>query len=283
MTLISGLSNSVPDEVVQAVAAALRVDPGQLATSGENDLTVVLQTGDELRETRRSIQRDGIHFYNYYTMAAPPGRVAPVILDILCPADRRPALNNGHLEPAITVNLGPGDINGRWGEQLDADTWQVLAANDGPDAWITGDTYVEPSYCPHSYSLAGDRPARIVSYTGQSNLAPVVDEANTWSEPAFAAYVQLLDGGLPTGDLLDLLLARRGFDRTSAAAAADVAPQDLAAAVTDPTGGLAVLHAVAAHTGIDHRLLLPPAPRHDAVGKTCLSIAEARRSRRRFG
>ena len=27
-------------------------------------------------------------------------------------------LNNGHLEQAITVNLGPGDIYGRWGENI---------------------------------------------------------------------------------------------------------------------------------------------------------------------
>ena len=26
-----------------------------------------------------------------------------------------PKLNNGHLEQAITVNLGPSDIFGRWG------------------------------------------------------------------------------------------------------------------------------------------------------------------------
>jgi hypothetical protein len=45
---------------------------------------------------------------------------------------------------------------------LDASTWQVMATNTGDDNWIVGDSYVEPSFLPHSYSLVTDVPARMV-------------------------------------------------------------------------------------------------------------------------
>ncbi|MFC4039799.1 helix-turn-helix domain-containing protein [Dactylosporangium siamense] len=281
--LLAGGATTVPPEQVTAVAGALRIDPSQLGERLRGDLTVLHQTPEALHETRRPIQRDGIHFYNYYSMVAPTGRIAPVILDILCPAGRLPALNNGHLEPAITVNLGPGDIHGRWGEQLSAQTWQVLAASSGVDAWITGDSYIEPSYCPHAYSLATERPARIVSYTGQSNIAALADEVNGWSDTAFAAYLERLDRGLNPGDVFDLLIARRGYDRQGVSAAAGVSSQELAAAIADPLSGLATFRAVGRAVGIDYRLLLPPERRHDDVGKTCFSLDEARTSKRRFG
>ena len=106
-----------PEALVAAVASFLQVQPHQLTASERRGLTVLTRTADELLATNRPIRRGGIHFYNYYTMASPPDAVGPVILDILCPADRLPDLNNGHLEPAITVNIGPGDIHGRWGRR----------------------------------------------------------------------------------------------------------------------------------------------------------------------
>lgn len=272
-----GPVRAVPQGTADALAAALRVEAGQLAADPGVDLTVLTQDADELAATRRPIDRDGIHFYNYYSMAAPPGRVAPVILDILCPADRLPALNNGHLEPAITVNIGPGDIHGRWGTELSEATWQVLHAD--PASWIVGDSYVEPSYCPHSYSLAGSRPARIVSYTGQANLSPLVEEANSWSAPAFQRWLDALDGMQSGGPpaLLQLLLARRGHTVQTASAATGV---DLLDAVQ--TQNTAVLRTVGAAIGLDYRLLLGPQCRRDEVGKTCLTMRESHESARQF-
>lgn len=281
--LLAGGIAEVDDELLGRIAVALRIDPAQLGAQAARDLTVLHQSAERLAATRRPIQRDGIHFYNYYSRAAPPGRVAPVILDILCPADRLPALNNGHLEPAITVNLGPGDIHGRWGRDLTPQTWQVLGANMGDDPWIVGDSYVEPSYCPHSYSLAGTAPARIVSYTGQSNMAPVIEEANTWSDSAYARYLELLDGGLPPGDLLDLLLARRGYDRPSAAAAIGLDLGGLNKAIDDPMAGIDVLRSLARMVGLDYRLLLPAERSHDEVGKSYRDVPGARATRRRLG
>ncbi|GAA0936118.1 histidine kinase [Nonomuraea longicatena] len=273
-----------PDDVAAAVARTLVIEPEKLAASGRRDLTVLTRTARQLHDTRRPIQRDGIHFYNYYTMAAPPGAVAPVILDILCPEGRVPALNNGHMEPAITVNLGPGDINGRWGEELSPATWQVMRANGDGDAWIVGDSYVEPSFCPHSYSLASGIPARIVSYTGHSNLAALVEDVNDWAErPAQALLDHLGDGPSPRA-LAVLLLSRRGHTMDSAAAVLGTSGEKLAAALDDSAGDTAddVLRELGSALGFDHRLLLPPERRHDSVGKTYRDIAECRRDTRPF-
>ncbi|MER8224372.1 2-hydroxyethylphosphonate dioxygenase [Streptomyces sp. NPDC094143] len=269
----------------EALAKALGVEFAQLAADAHRNLAVVHKSADEMHASRRPIQRDGIHFYNYYTLAAPEGRVAPVVLDILCPADRLPALNNGHLEPAITVNLGPGDINGRWGEEITPQTWRVLHANHGTDRWITGDSYVEPSYCPHSYSLTGDAPARIVSYTAQSNIAPLMTEANNWSSGAFEEALKALSGKVSAGSVLDLFLARRVHTRASAVEAAGVEPAALEAALRSPASdrGLTVLRRLGRALGFDYRILLPADDQHDGVGKTWTTIDDSRRSRRAVG
>ncbi|KAA8884801.1 helix-turn-helix transcriptional regulator [Nocardia colli] len=269
-----------PDELADALARALQITPEQLVASGRADLTVLLRTAQELRDTRRPIQRDGIHFYNYYTMAAPQGAVAPVILDIRCPADRLPALNNGHLEPAITINLGPGDIHGRWGEELGEATWQVISANPDEDNWIVGDSYVEPSYCPHTYSLASDASARIVSYTGQSALAGLIEDVNDWSDPAAHAMLGWLDESLTPQKVATLLLSRRGHTIESAAEALGIRASDLIAALDE--GALDQLRDLGTTLGFDYRLLLRPATRHDAVGKTFKDIAQCRKEIRDF-
>ncbi|MFI9404510.1 histidine kinase [Nocardia sp. NPDC052316] len=273
-------SQEWPDELAAAVARALQISPEQFAASGRSGLTVLVRTAQDLHDTRRPIQRDGIHFYNYYTMAAPQGAVAPVILDILCPADRLPALNNGHLEPAITINLGPGDIHGRWGEELSEATWQVIRANAGADKWIVGDSYVEPSYCPHTYSLAGAAPARIVSYTGQSSLAGLMEDVNDWSDPAAHAMFGRLDEGPAPRQVATLLLDRRGHTLASAASLLGAAEAELIAALDE--GGIELLRAMGATLGFDYRLLIRPATRHDAVGKTFKDIEECRRETRAF-
>ncbi|MFF3223435.1 histidine kinase [Nocardia suismassiliense] len=274
------LSEEWPDELAAAVARALQITPEQFAASGRSGLTVLVRTAQELHDTRRPIQRDGIHFYNYYTMAAPQGAVAPVILDILCPADRLPALNNGHLEPAITINLGPGDIHGRWGEELSEATWQVIRANAGADNWIVGDSYVEPSYCPHTYSLAGAAPARIVSYTGQSSLAGLMEDVNDWSDPAAHAMFGRLEEGPAPQQVATLLLDRRGHTLESAAALLGAGEADLLAALDE--GDIELLRALGTTLGFDYRLLIRPATRHDAVGKTFKDIEECRRETRAF-
>jgi plasmid maintenance system antidote protein VapI len=270
------------DDMTQRLAGLLDVAPRQLM-AGQDQPSVIVMPAAEMSRTQRPLHRDGIHFYNYYSMAAPTGHPGPVILDILCPADRLPALNNGHLEPAITVNLGPGDISGRWGEELTEDTWRVLSANRGGDAWIVGDSYMEPTYCPHSYARAGSEPARIISYTAAAPLAPLVEASDQWPDEAFDAWLGTVAEASP-GDLLRTQLARRGYDPAAADAAAGLEPGTTAALLDGTAASYwATATALGAALGFDYRLLLPARQDADAVGKTFCSVQESRATVRRFG
>lgn len=267
---------AVSDEFAELLAKHLEVELSQLAGGAAKNL-VVVRTAAELWATCRAVDRDGIHFYNYYSMAAPTGKVAPVVLDILCPAGRIPALNNGHLEPAITVNLGPGDIDGRWGTELTDATWQRMRAGTPAVPWVAGDSYVEPSFCPHTYSLAGDLPARIISYTGVSGLEPLITETNSWTDHAFSALVASVSDGSPAA-ILRSVLDRRGHDTASVAKQTGI-PEDRLA-VADLT--LDETRTVAAFLATDYRVLLPSMRVHDEVGKTFCSADSSVASIRSF-
>ena len=137
----------------------------------------IYQTKEEIRKTKRSINRGGIHFYNYYTLPSPHGYVAPVLIDILCPKEKMPTLNNGHLEPAITVSLGPNDIYARFAKKKNNLTFLKFKVNkDERTDWVVGSSYFEPSYCLHTYSRATDGPGKILSYTTKSNLENLFGE-----------------------------------------------------------------------------------------------------------
>ena len=137
----------------------------------------ILKYKNEIESTKRPIMKDGIHFYNYYTLPTPKGYVAPVLLDIMCPKSKLPKLNNGHLEPAITVSMGPNDIYARFNEKLKKDTWIKFGVNkDKKTKWIIGSSYFEPSFCKHSYSRASSGLGRIISYTTKSNIEMLLNE-----------------------------------------------------------------------------------------------------------
>jgi hypothetical protein len=275
--LLADEESDVAEDFAEMLAKQLEIELPQICGGTAKNL-VVICTAAEMRATRRAVRRDGIHFYNYYTMAAPAGKVAPVVLDILCPAGRLPALNNGHLEPAITVNLGPGDINGRWGTELTEATWRRLRAGSSAVPWVVGDSYVEPSFCPHTYSLATDVPARIISYTGVSGLEALVGETNSWADHAFEAMVESVADGSPAA-ILRGVLARRGHDLTSLARESGI-PRTRLADVADLT--LDEVRTVARVLATDYRVLLPAPREHDEVGKTFCSVESSVASIRQF-
>lgn len=283
LSLLDGTAAAVPDDCALRLAAGLSVAPTQLANGAPSGLSVIVMTAAELRTTCRPIQRDGIHFYNYYSMAGPPGHVAPVILDILCPVERVPQLNNGHLEPAITVNLGPGDIHGRWAENLTSDSWRVMAANRDDQNWICGDSYVEPSFCPHSYSLASEQPARIISYTGQSYLTDLFSELNHWTPTAFEAFIGDVGSGKPAA-LLRSILRRHGFTAATAAYATDTSCEHLKRWLAGAYDALSLqdLRVLGERLGFDYRVLLPAPRHHEELGLTYCSIEQSKESVRTF-
>lgn len=145
--------------------------PSSYITANEKTPSYIFKTKSMIDKTKRPIERDGIHFYNYYTLPTPTGYIAPVLIDILCPKNKLPKLNNGHLEPAITVNLGPNDIYARFDKKINKTTWKRFKVNkDRKTDWIVGASYFEPSYCVHTYSRATEGPGKILSYTTKSYL-----------------------------------------------------------------------------------------------------------------
>ena len=129
----------------------------------EDTPTFLFKTKKEIEKSRRSIKKDGIHFYNYYTLPTPRGYIAPVILDILCPKEKLPQLNEGHLEPAITISLGPNDIYARFAKKINKTTWIKFKVNKNKKSnWVVGSSYFEPSFCKHTYSRVTNGPGRIL-------------------------------------------------------------------------------------------------------------------------
>ena len=155
---------------IDVIADFLEISPLKLKKTNTTP-TYIFKSKKEIDKSKRSIKKDGIHFYNYYTLPTPNGFVAPVLLDILCPKNKLPKLNNGHLEPAITVSIGPNDIYARFGEKINKSNWTKFKVNkDKKNNWIVGSSYFEPSFCRHTYSQAENGLGRIISYTTKSNI-----------------------------------------------------------------------------------------------------------------
>ena len=275
---------SLRERALESICAVLNVTRSELLANTKRAPDVLVRQKSEIAATRRQISRDGIDFYNYYDLPAPRDHVAPVLLDILCPPERVPALNNGHREPAITVNLGPGSIMGRWGLSLEGDNCCLLSANLLHDRWITGDSYIEPAYCPHTYARADDHGARIISYTCRSNLAPLIDTSNTWGDDAFLQLSSGLTEACLQGKLLDAQLRRRGHSSASLAVSACVNASDLDAFLAGTGSELSTdeLRRVARVLGLDYRVFLSPQRQWDSVGKVVCPVEQSRATVRRF-
>ena len=173
----------------------------------------ILWTKSKIDKTKRPINRDGIHFYNYYSLPIPNGFVGPVILDILCPKNKLPKLNNGHLEQAITINLGNSDIYGRWGKKKNKVNFSKIKYNNSSkNPWIIGDTYVEPTYCPHSYSRATEHNSQILSYTAKSPLEKFIKNLNNWSKSNYENLIKNIKSKNPRVSILKLYLDNKGVD-----------------------------------------------------------------------
>tara|TARA_Y100000816_G_scaffold118414_1_gene83131 strand:+ start:316 stop:1632 length:1317 start_codon:yes stop_codon:yes gene_type:complete len=167
----------------------------------------------KILSTKRPIKRDSIHFYNYYTLPSPQGFKSPVILDILCPHYKVPKLNNGHLEQAITVNLGPGDIYGRWGENIKKkENFSIIKSNKSKNNWIVGDTYLEPTYLSHSYSLVDKTPSQILSYTAKSQLQKFSENSNIWPNQSYKNMIKAITKNGQKITFIKSFLNSRGLD-----------------------------------------------------------------------
>ncbi len=201
------------DFAIEKVAEVLQIPKTKLLKT-ENVPSYIYNSKEQIEKTRRPITRDGIHFYNYYTLPSPKGYVAPVLIDILCPKEKLPKLNNGHLEPAITVSLGPNDIHARFAKKINKLTFLKFRVNPDPKTnWVVGSNYYEPSYCLHTYSRASDGPGRILSYTTKSYTEKLF--YSKLNENSFNALSDKIDPDKPNRSFLLQDILNRGYDLKS--------------------------------------------------------------------
>ena len=132
----------------------------------------------------------------------------------MCPHNKVPKLNNGHLEHAITVNLGPGDIYGRWGKNIKKkENFSIIKSNKSKNNWIVGDTYLEPTYLSHSYSLVDDTPSQILSYTAKSQLEKFSENSNIWPDQSYKNMIKSMTKYGQKIIFIKSFLDSRGLDK----------------------------------------------------------------------
>ena len=201
--------NQLDNHSVDKLAEVLSIPPSYIFEQ-EKIPSYILNTKETIEKTKRPIQRGGIHFYNYYTLPSPQGYVAPVLIDILCPKERLPVLNNGHLEPAITISLGPNDIYARFAKKLNKETYLKFKINKDQDTnWVVGSSYFEPSYCLHTYSRATNGPGRILSYTTRSYLENLL--GNKLNDNSFKNFLSSIKNEKINRTLLGQDIQNKGY------------------------------------------------------------------------
>lgn len=269
------------NEDVDKIANFLHISADDLII---NNLPLYIhQSHIDMYASKRPIHRDGIHFYNYYSLPSPKGYVSPVILDILCPENVVPKLNNGHFEEAITVNLGPGDIYGRWDDDIkDPTSFSVMHANNDDDSWIVGDSYFEPSYCKHSYSLvSNEKPARILSYTAFNDLAEFKKQAMMSCD---VVKTNLYDNYYKKGfqGVVKKYLSAQMMSVDEFCLNLEISLEDFGSLSYQNTPDI-LIEKIAHFLKIDPRLLMAGSNGGDGLGKEYCSIEQSRKNIRKFG
>lgn len=243
----------------------------------------ILKTKKEIYETKRPIIKDGIHFYNYYTLPTPSGYVAPVLLDIMCPQNKLPKLNNGHLEPAITISMGPNDIYARFAEKLNKDSWVKFEINkDKKTNWIVGSSYFEPSFCRHTYSRANAGLGKIISYTTKSNIENLLNDK--LNDNSFNNFLKLNKGKQINRTLLKLEIESKGYALKDLAKKIKLSYKNLKNYFEQPEYTLKknYIKKICKFINSDPNFFIDKKPKEDALGKLYFDYRESIKSIRKF-
>ena len=234
----------------------------------------------KIKKTKRPIHRDGIHFYNYYSLPIPDGFVGPVILDILCPKEKMPKLNNGHLEQAITINLGKSDIYGRWGKSKNKLNFSRLKFNNSLiNTWIIGDTYLEPTYCPHTYSRATDRNSQILSYTAKSPAEELIKNLNKWSIENYKHLMKNINTRDIRLPILSFYLDNMGMDIKYLSKSINFKIKNLSQIIKNKKILLKICNFLKINPSLFYKKVYNS---EDAIGKTYLSYKESFKTIRKY-
>jgi len=246
----------------------------------------IFYSKEKILSTKRPIKRDGIHFYNYYTLPSPQGFKSPVILDILCPHNKIPKLNNGHLEQAITINLGPGDIYGRWGKNTNKkENYSIIKSNRYKNNWIVGDTYVEPTYLPHSYSLVDNTPSQILSYTAKSQLQKFSDNSNIWPDSSYNNFIASINKYGQKISFLKFFLNSRGFENNYISKKLNIPKRDINnffKSKKNNNKNKKILDKICKIMNVDPSIFYKRNFNQDLVGKTYKSYKDSFKSIRKY-
>ena len=243
----------------------------------------IFKSKEDLEKTKRPITRDKIHFYNYYTLPSPKGYVAPVLIDILCPKEKLPKLNNGHLEPAITVSLGPNDIHARFGKKINNLNFCKFKINKNKkDNWVVGDNYFEPSYCLHTYSRATNGPGRILSYTTKSYVENLLsDKLNDQAFKNFANKAKKIN---LNRYLLKQEIENRGFSLETIAKFLKLNSNSLKKYFSQSNFKIndKIIKKICEYLEINHDIFLDKKFSEDKVGKNYFTYKDSLKTQRKF-
>ena len=283
--LLDGKRSEVTTKDFGVLLSTLNVSVNELCSEVERGHPSVLYMNRaEIHGSGRDVFRGGRHYYTYYSLPAPPNWVSPVLIDVLASPNEELIQNNGHLEPAITVNLGPGDIVGEWQRGTYTERRIIRANRNAESDWVSGDSYFEPPYFPHTYGLISHLPAQILSCTIRSDLDAFVKELNAWPFTSTEALLSRMSGKVTGGTLLGWELVRRGYSPSAIECAFELPKGSVEDFINGSVEALSFdnLQRIAVGIGVDYRILLDPIIREDNLCQTWTTVEETLKSVRSF-
>lgn len=278
------LSNTsdLSERTINLIANYLKVNPEKILKEKKIP-PFIFKTKKEILKSGRKIIKDKIHFYNYYTLPTPHGYVAPVLLDILCPKKKLPKLNNGHLEPAITISMGPHDIYARFDEKKNKDTFVKFRINKNKkNNWVIGSSYFEPSFCKHTYSQAEDGVGRIISYTTKSYIEDLSD--GKLCDQSYYNFVKSIDNIFPNRALLKLELSNKGYSENFISKKTKISKNNIKNFFQGIKGNFdfKYIKKICDVIGSDYRLFLDKSFKEDSVGKLYFDYKDSIKTIRKY-
>ena len=274
--------NEIGDHAIKVIADYLNIESDKIIKDNLKP-SYLFKSKNEILKSKRAIFKDKIHFYNYYTLPTPSGYVAPVLLDILCPKEKLPKLNNGHLEPAVTISMGPNDINARFHEKINKDTFVKFRINKNPkNNWIVGSSYFEPSFCKHSYSQCGEGLGRIISYTTKSFIENLSD--GKLNDESYSNLVKKIDNSFPNRVMLKLEIENKGYNTDFISKKTNITKIKIKNFFNNKKNkfDLKILKEICKVIGSDYRLFQDKFFKEDSVGKLYYDYTDSVKSIRKF-
>lgn len=226
----------------------------------------VLKWTDSQRR-RRTLASGGRDLYHYFPLVHGPQGPSGYILEVLWKEPSPPAQSSGHLEPAITLALGPTPVTALWQESS-----STLRANPDPTSIVTGDTYAESPCCPHTYEKHGPGQALIASFPVCSGTEEAIQTSDS---RRVAAHAESLIAGPLGQSALAFDMSALRYDEETLAREARVVPEAVRAALQGGALEADEARRVARVLGEDYRRYLSCEPQIDTEGKRILRYEDA--------